>query len=233
MPRPNPPRPRQPDAGLRSVARPKQARSQETLYRILEAAEKLIEEKGIADVSVPEIVRRAGSSVGGFYARFRDKNELLRAIEERFFNELDLRVQVLADPERWSEVPIAQVMRACVKELVGTFRERHALIGAFLARAAQDPDFMAEGLRFRRQVSRRILALLMTRREEIGHPDPEVAIDLCVHFAFGLMNQAVVFGEIRAGSRRLTDRDLERELERAFLAYLGVDGRAHAERSRA
>ena len=216
---------------LRSVARPKQARSEETLYRILDAAERLIEEKGISDASVPEIVRRAGSSVGGFYARFRDKNELLRAIEERFFNELDLRVQDLADPGRWSGLPITAILRACVRELVGTFRERHALIGAFLARAARDPEFMADGLRFRRQVSQRILALLMTRIDEISHPDPEVGIDLCVQFAFGLMNQAVIFGEIRAGSRRLTDRDLETELERAFLAYLGVAGQASRKRS--
>jgi AcrR family transcriptional regulator len=48
------------------VARPKQARSEETLQRLLEAAEALIEEKGLADASIPEIVRRAGSSVGGF-----------------------------------------------------------------------------------------------------------------------------------------------------------------------
>ena len=216
---------------LRSVAQPKQARSEETLYRLLDAAEELIEEKGISDLSIPEIVRRAGSSVGGFYARFRDKNELLRAIEERFFNELDLRVQLLAQPERWAASPVSEVLRACVQELVATFRERQALIGAFLARAAQDPAFMAEGLRFRRQVSQRILALLNPRADEMSHPDPEVAIDLCVHFAFGLMNQAVMFGEIRAGSRRLNDRDLEIELQRAFQAYLGVEGQVHPHRS--
>ena len=34
---------------LRTVARPKQARSAETLYRILDAAEALIEEKGLAE----------------------------------------------------------------------------------------------------------------------------------------------------------------------------------------
>ena len=70
---------------LETVARPKQARAERTLHRLLDAAEGLIEERGLGDVSIPEIVRRARSSVGGFYARFRDKNELLRALEERFF----------------------------------------------------------------------------------------------------------------------------------------------------
>ena len=52
---------------LSSVAPPKQARSEQTLYRILDATEALIREKGLAAVSIPEIVSRAGSSVGGFY----------------------------------------------------------------------------------------------------------------------------------------------------------------------
>ncbi len=66
---------------LQAVTGPKQARSERTLQRLLDAAEVLIEEKGHAAVSIPEIARRARSSVGGFYARFRDKNELLRALE--------------------------------------------------------------------------------------------------------------------------------------------------------
>ncbi len=64
-------------AQLRTVAGPKQARSEDTLRRLLNAAEELIIEKGHRAVSIPEIARRAHSSVGGFYARFRDKTELL------------------------------------------------------------------------------------------------------------------------------------------------------------
>ncbi len=214
---------------LESVARPKQARSEETLHRILDAAERLIEEKGLADASIPEIVRRAGSSVGGFYARFRDKNELLRALEERFFQQMAVRVEALTRPGRWLGAGVAEIVAACVVELLGTFRERRALIGVFLARAARDPEFMEEGLRFRRGVSQRVVALLLAHRQEIRHPDPELAIDLGVQLAFGLAHQQVAFGEIRVGARRLSDATLERELARNLLAYLAVD--APAERT--
>ena len=94
-----------PQAALRSVALPKQARSEQTLRRLLDAAEELIQAKGLAGVSIPDIVRRAGSSVGGFYARFRDKHELLRALEERFFVELYGRLDALARPGRWRGAP--------------------------------------------------------------------------------------------------------------------------------
>jgi AcrR family transcriptional regulator len=212
---------------LESVIRPKQARSQETLYRLLDAAERLIEEKGLADASIPEIVRRAGSSVGGFYARFRDKNELLRALEERFFQEMAERLDALTRPERWRSAGAAEIVAACVAELLRTFGERRALIGTFLARAARDPEFMEEGLRFRRSVSERAVALLLTHRHEIRHPDPELAIDLAVQLAFGLAHQRVVLGEIRVGTRRLPEPLLERELTRNLLAYLGIDAPAH------
>lgn len=210
------------DAALRSIARPKQARSEQTLSRILEAAEALIEEKGLADASIPEIVRRAGSSVGGFYARFRDKNELLRALEERFFNELTVRLDEISRPERWQGASIPEIAYPCVRELVETFRARQALITAFVFRAARDPEFIEDGLRFRREVSRRFCELLLTRSAWIRHPDPELAIDLGVQLAFGLVHQLVIFGEIRVGSRRLSDDELVAQLTRSFLAYLDV-----------
>ena len=204
------------------MRRPKQARSQQTLVRILDSAEDLIAEKGFADTSIPEIVRRAGSSVGGFYGRFRDKNEMLRALEERFFDELRQRVAHLTDPERWAEAPLASILRGCVQELVDTFRSREALIRAFAFRASQNPEFIEEDRRFRQGVSERLAALLSTRLDEIRHPDPELAIELAVQLAFGLMHQLVLSGEFRVGQRRLADEDLVDELTRNFLAYAGV-----------
>lgn len=214
---PDPPR-----RPLTSVSRPKQRRSEDTLYRLLDAAEALIEEKGLGGVSVPDIVARAGSSVGGFYARFRDKSELLRALEERFFARLEVRVDELSHPERWGDTPAPEIVEACMQELVQTFRAHEALIRAFMSRAAQDAEFIQDALRFRRRVSDRIVHLLLTRRDAIRHEEPAVAIDLGVQLCFGLMQQGVIFGEVRAGGRRLDDATLTRELTRSFLGYLGI-----------
>src|SRR5512147_110378 len=109
---------------LQTVSGPKQARSERTLQRLLDAAQELIEEKGHAAVSIPEIARRAGSSVGGFYARFRDKDELLRALEERHFIELSQRLDALADARRWANASTTAIVEAAVAELVSVTRER-------------------------------------------------------------------------------------------------------------
>lgn len=207
---------------LESVARPKQARSEQTLQRILDAAEALIQERGLGDASVPEIVRRAGSSVGGFYARFRDKDELLRALEERFFNQLSARVERLLDPERWRGAPAAAIVRAGMQELVDVAHESARLIAAFLVRASHDAEQSADGLRFRQQVSARVGALAVARRHEIRHPDPALAADLAVQLAFGLVDQLVVSGGVRAAGRALSRDELVDELVRNVSAYLSI-----------
>lgn len=171
---------------------------------------------------MPEIAARAGSSVGGFYARFRDKAELLRALEERFFAQKELRVEELAQPERWTGAPLPRIVRACMDELVGTFRLREPLIRAFLLRAAHDAELVGVALRFRRRTAERIGSLLLTRRDRIAHPDPALAIDVGVQLAFALMHEFALFGEVRAAGRTLSDDQLASELTRIVLGYLGV-----------
>lgn len=215
---------------LQTVSGPKQARSERTLQRLLDAAESLIKEKGHAAVSIPEIARRARSSVGGFYARFRDKNELLRALEERHFIQLLQRLEALADRRRWENASTVDIVEAAVAELVATTRERRHMIAAFLVRAIEDPVIREGGLRFRRMVEERIGALLLLRSAEMTHPNPALAIDLGIQTAFALMQQHVLIEETQVGGHPLTDDELRRELATIFLRYLGVG--SHTPRSR-
>lgn len=207
-------------SSLETVARPRQARSRRTLERILRAAEELIEEKGLPDVSIPDIVARAGSSVGGFYGRFRDKNELLRALEERFFRQVDARLDALVDRARWHGAGLVEIVEAGVRELFVVARERRNLISAFVHRAVREPEFRTQSLRFREHTARRFRTLLLDHRAAVRHPHPERAVDLAVQLAFGLMLQRVVYGAGRAGGRELGDEELAAELTRALVGYL-------------
>jgi len=207
---------------LETVAGPKQARSERTLLRLLDAAEALIVEQGLAGLSIPEVVRRAGSSVGGFYARFRDKNELLRALEERFFLEVQSRLDALADERRWADAPVRDIITAAVDELVTVSDERRALICCFMFRATQDVQIRDDAVRFRNRAAERIAALLVGKSPSFNHPEPVLAIDLGVQAAFSLMNQHVLLDGTEAAGRMLTIDDLKREIARMFVAYVGI-----------
>ena len=211
---------------LETVSRPKQARSEQTLHRLLDTAERLIEEKGVAGVSIPEIARRARSSVGGFYARFRDKNELLRALEERFFQEQRERAERLTRIESWGGASVPAIVRGCMRELVQVFRERRDLIRAFVGRAVQDVEFRGAALAFEREVADRVGALLLAMPGAVRHPRPESAIRLGVAIVFGSMIATVLFGDVRHDFARLSDEEVAEELARNFLGYLSLDAEA-------
>jgi AcrR family transcriptional regulator len=120
MPRPAP--------DLRWVRAPQQARSQETLDRILDAAEALVTEKGFEEATVAEVARRAESSVGAFYARFCDKTGLLYALHDRYFEQAMATADLALDPARWAGTKIPVILRAVVRFLVEVYRERQGLI---------------------------------------------------------------------------------------------------------
>ncbi len=211
-------------ARLQSVAGPKQARSEQTLARLLDAAERLIAERGFTAVSIPDIVQAAQASVGGFYARFRDKNELLMALEERFHGEVEARLGRLLEPARWEGLPLVLVIEAAVRELVTVTRQRQRLLAAFLHRALIEPRFRADAIEFRRRAARGFAELILGREMSLAHPDPALAVDLGVQAALALMQQHVLFGETEAAGRRLGDGDLEREITDLFLRYIGARG---------
>ena len=54
------------------------------LTALLDAGEQLFSERGFAAVTVNDLARAAGYSVGAFYLRFKDKDSLFHALHEGF-----------------------------------------------------------------------------------------------------------------------------------------------------
>jgi AcrR family transcriptional regulator len=64
-----------------------QGKGSQTRQRILEVAEEAILAKGFAATSIEEIVAAAEITKSGFFYHFRDKNELARALIERYIEQ--------------------------------------------------------------------------------------------------------------------------------------------------
>ena len=216
------PDPASPKADLRWVRPPQQARSQETLVRILDAAEALVAEKGFEDTPVAEIARRAGSSVGAFYTRFKDKDGLLHALYDRYYEQAIATADDALEPTRWDRDAIPEIVESVVGFLVEIYREHRGLIRAFVVRNHSDPDFQTRRDRLSHHVSERLSKLLLERRDEITHPDPLRAAAFGLTLVFSTLDSTMLFGEMRTGDLAIDDRDLATELSRAYLAYLGI-----------
>jgi len=210
---------------LRWVRPPQQARSQQTLDRILDATEALVSEKGFDDTPVAEIARRAGSSVGSFYSRFADKDALLDALHERFLAQAMATADSALDPARWQQTSIEEIASAVVRFLVEIHREQRGLLRAFTVRMRTDPEFLVRRERLAQHVAAGLSALLLAHRAEIQHADPQRAVGFALTMVFGVLEHSILFGEMRSGAFAWTDDELSTELARALLAYLVVPAR--------
>jgi AcrR family transcriptional regulator len=65
--------------------------SERTRLKVLAAAKELFNERGTAAVSTNHIAAEAGISPGNLYYHFRDKQQIIRALFDRYSGELDDR----------------------------------------------------------------------------------------------------------------------------------------------
>ncbi len=163
--------------GQTAARSPKQHRSRRTLQRITRAALELIGQNGVEGTTVGAITRRAGSSVGSFYARFDGKNDLLLYLDERIWETVELQ---------WSEAlagglsdrPIDQLVRGLARlyaDLDLVHRGARDAIGRALRGPWAGPSD-AE-LRIRARVREDSERLLLAKRSVIVHSDPALAVE--------------------------------------------------------
>ena len=204
------------------VRTPHQDRSRKTLERLLDSAEALLEERGFDSVSVAEIAQSAGSSVGAFYARFRDKNGLLHHLHERFCEEAMATSDAALAPERWADAGAAEILSDVVQAMAEIYRTRKGMFRAFLMVGCTDPRFKERDRRLVQHLLSRLTELLLARRNEIRHPDPESAIGFGFELVASVLRDRYILGGEESGVWPTASQDLESELIRAYARYLGL-----------
>ena len=114
------------------IRRALQARSQNTMDRIVEAAEQLLRESASPELPVREICRLAGASPSSFYSRFPEKSALLplvvQRLAERGFAAIE-RARELHTPD----LPLDVVIPQALDLLAETWLAEAGLVRAILA----------------------------------------------------------------------------------------------------
>jgi AcrR family transcriptional regulator len=203
---------------------PQQTRSQETLDRILDAAERVLEEKSFTEATLAEIMERAGVTVGAFYRRFPDKDALLHLLDERFFHEMKERADELLDPDHWRGASVTEILTEFARTAVDVYVAKRGVARSVFLRARVDPVIQATGRTVNAHNIERLRLLLLdpSRRAEVTHPDPERAIALGFMMFFGALRETTVFGEVWPEHRELVGQNLGDEMAHLYLSYLGV-----------
>jgi AcrR family transcriptional regulator len=200
------------DTPSSALKAPKQPRSKRTLERIVKAALEILEEEGPSAVTVQAVVARARSSVGSFYARFGGKDDLLDYLGSRVWDEALERWQEAVAERAWSEMDLAQIAGGAVALLFDVRRSR--------ADQLRSLDRLADGSgayeAFRTRLLGDLEALLLERRDEIVHANPELSVRLGLRAVLGVIDSGVDVG----GAEPVPKDALLAECRELLIGYL-------------
>jgi AcrR family transcriptional regulator len=211
----------------RNVRPARQARSRESLAKLLRATGEVLREQGLDGATIPNIAARAGLSAGSVYRRFPDKDHLLREVFVRVFEQSYTASEAWFDPSQWKGKSLTAISQSIFEKTIESYRKNARLLRALLLYIDLHPD---AGFRHRAQALQfatyeRMVRLILTRRDEIRHPDPEYAVRFGLLLVFTGARELILAHVEKpdvTASMGYSDESAERETVRVFLSYLQV-----------
>jgi AcrR family transcriptional regulator len=196
----------------------KQRRSQRTYDALVETGLKLLEDHDFDSLPVAEIAKAAGYSVGAFYARFNNKEELLRAMVERYTADRIAQFEKL-----FAATSDADLIERYFEQQIARLWTNRYFWRASLYRSFQDPTFWEPFRRIVRRVGDRFVE---RAAQGVGRPltdEEETSIRFAIQMTNGAINNTLIN---RPGPISVEDPDFRPRLVRAFRAISGWDALA-------
>lgn len=203
------------------VRAPRQARSQETMDRFVQATTELLQERSFEEITVADIVARAGRTVGSFYARFDDKHAVLHLLIEQLHARARDVTRAFCDPVRWDGSPVSEFVAESVRLNVQAYRRAGPLFHAALVASATDERFRQRRLDTLRACADLQKAFLLGRSDELSCAMPARAADRAFELLVARLDHELLFGRFTATSPA-SDLELVDELSDACLHVLGL-----------
>ena len=211
---------------------PQQARSRESLNKLLKASVEVLGQQGVAGATIPRIAAHAGLTPGAVYRRFRNKDVLLETAILRVLEDQTKVLLLLLPVEAAAAIPFATLAEQVINSLVVSYRTNASLL-----RAVRQFLQEKEGSLFWKKASKlelrtfEYLVAIFVSSGEIKHADPRAAVALGLMMLIGTLWEVIVNpGDIKVWKGLLPkdDSTLKVELVRSFLRYLGAERQARS-----
>lgn len=207
---------------------PQQARSRESLGRLLKAAVEVLGQRGVEGTTVPRIAAHAGLTPGSIYRRFRDKDDLLQTTLLKVYEDQDKSLRMQLTLQAAAALTLPALAEQVVSSLVLSYRVNAGLLRAMrqLLHASEGSPFWKKVGKLEKRTFEYLVSVLLSTRSQIKHPDPRAAVALALVMVIGTLWEIVVYsGDTKFWKSLMPvdDLSLKRELMRAFLRYLDAD----------
>ena len=173
---------------------PKQNRSRASFEKVFTAARNLLAERGYDGFTLADVVKVSGVSVGSIYGRVDGKDDLLRLVQARLLEEMAVKEDELLACSTWNDMMLQEMLPALIDRCAEHWRAYSPWLRAFMMRAAADEIIGQTGRAAASRFASAFETLLLSKRSEIRHPDPERAAHACFITAYSACTRYLGLG---------------------------------------
>ncbi len=206
-----------PANGVRAA---KQSRSQAKHQALLEAGRRLLDAHDLGTLSVAQLTRDAGMSVGSFYSRFEDKDawfaELLRVTGERALQD----TQALLVGRRFAQASNQRKVALIVRHVVAIHREHRGIFRAAHSDSARSKLYWPQLHAYGQRLADAVVQALAPQLQQVPAAQRRLRVGIALQLVFGTLVNAVLHNP---GPIGLHDKRMEAELSRVFLSTVRLD----------
>lgn len=209
-------------ADLEWVNPAKQERSERMIDALLDAAERLVAEKGTDATSIADIASLAQCSVGAVYHHFKDKNELQRALFNRMTKRMQATSETALDPARWEGATVLDIFRGYLEFSLEVARENPGHKQAVHEIANNDASMQALLKKLEAEMYSKLRQLLMLRKNEVRHPDADFAIRFSIDQCSAIIRMRREKNLLAAQTATRSDAKIVEQTIKSIAAYLEI-----------
>jgi AcrR family transcriptional regulator len=202
-----------------------QARSRESMRRLLDAAIEVVGQYGIEGATIPRIALHAGLTSGSVYRRFQDKDALLEKAILEILVRQDEKMENVIAPLTTLQVSLPEFAAKLIGSMVSAYRANAALLRGIrqFVQSRANTAFVNKVSALEIRHFQHAVELFLSYGEEIRHPEARTAVSLGLMMIVGTLFQVLVWPTDPKKLKELVavdDKELSNELTRAFLSYL-------------
>ncbi|MDA3630099.1 TetR/AcrR family transcriptional regulator [Saccharopolyspora sp. WRP15-2] len=159
---------------------PQQARSRESLQKVLTSAEHVLSTGGIDEFTVAAVAEHAGVSVGAIYRRFTGKEQLLKAVKDDLLKQLETGV---AEALRAASPGLRGAIGAFTDAMARTFSGRTRAFPELLG--GQPAEGVERGLQALETIQRALVESAEPYLDDVAQHDPRNAVRFAARSIIG------------------------------------------------
>lgn len=199
---------------------PKQSRSRASLERLLKAAANLLAERGYNEFTLQEVSKQAQVSIGSIYNRFNSKENLIRQVQERELNALEVDSAVVINQIRRKNLKLRQLVPEVITQYANLLDRYKGIMRPLMEISATDEVVAAYGKQHAAQNISDFIQLLLERKDEIRQPDAMFAVEHAFRYIYASLARFLGLGIMDSVSGEGDWEEMLQTLSNITLHYL-------------